>query len=52
MASGLVTRAEPVAEHADIWLLATGGANLPLKGNGENLLALLRGTEYSTVAIR
>jgi hypothetical protein len=47
----LLPRAESVAG-ADIWIVASGAANLPVSGNGENLNNLLHATQFTTLSVR
>ncbi len=48
----LLPRAEPLAGVSDLWVVASGSANLPLTGNGENLTRMLRTTEYATLQVK
>jgi hypothetical protein len=50
--SALLERAQTVAAGNEIWMVAAGGANLPVSGNAGNLNRLLHDTQYTTLTVR
>ena len=50
--AALLEQAEPLAATTDLWMVAEGSANLPFRGNGENLNHLLHTTRYTTWSVR
>ena len=50
--SALLEHAQTVAAGNEIWIVAAGGADLPVSGNAGNLNRLLHYTQYTTLTAR